>query len=149
MKFKVLSLMAFVFSQNGCDLTANSAGAASGKSPEPVLQDRVRVKASLTPSQADAAESAKQHLGISGFSRAGLIEKLSSDAGDGYSVSDATAAVDSLDVDWNDQAARSAKYYLTEYGFSCQGLIEHLSSSTGERYTESEALYGAEQAGAC
>jgi hypothetical protein len=86
---------------------------------------------------------------MSGFSREGLIQQLSSDAGDGYPVDDATFAVDSLGVDWSMEAVRSAKQYLQMQGFSCSGLIEQLSSSAGDKYTESEATYGAQQAGAC
>lgn len=103
----------------------------------------------LTGPQANAVRSAEQYLSMAGFSRDGLIQQLSSDAGDGYSVSDATAAVDSLDVDWNENAAKSARQYLSMSGFSCQGLIEQLSSSAGDRYTVDEATYGAGQAGAC
>jgi len=103
----------------------------------------------LTRPQKNAVRSAKQYLSISGFSRSGLIQQLSSDAGDGYSVADATAAVDSLNVDWNEQAVRSAKQYLSISGFSCKGLIEQLSSSAGDGYTVSQATYGARQAGAC
>lgn len=44
---------------------------------------------SLTGSQKNAVRSAKQYLSISGFSRDGLIDQLSSDAGDGYKVSHA------------------------------------------------------------
>ncbi|MCP4027817.1 MAG: hypothetical protein GY736_16120 [Sphingomonas sp.] len=99
--------------------------------------------------QANAARSARQYLDMSGFSRLGLIEQLSSDAGNGYSVADATAAVDSLDVDWNEQAVRSAKQYLDMSGFSCTGLIEQLSSDAGSKYTKAQARYGATQAGAC
>jgi hypothetical protein len=86
---------------------------------------------------------------MTGFSRDGLIQQLSSDAGEGYSVSDATAAVDSLNVDWNENAAKSAKQYLDMTGFSCKGLIQQLSSSAGEKYTLEQATYGARQAGAC
>jgi len=86
---------------------------------------------------------------MTGFSRDGLIQQLSSDAGDGYDVSDATIAVDSLDVDWSEEAVRSAKNYLSMTGFSCDGLIEQLSSSAGDKYTRSQAIYGAKQAGAC
>lgn len=103
----------------------------------------------LTGPQKNAVRSAKQYLSISGFSRDGLIEQLSSSAGDGYEVADATAAVDSLNVDWNENAVRSAKQYLSLTGFSCKGLIEQLSSSAGDKYTESQATYGARQAGAC
>lgn len=104
---------------------------------------------SLTGPQKNAVKSAKQYLSISGFSRNGLIEQLSSESGDGYRVADATVAVDSLNVDWDKQAARSAKQYLGISGFSCKGLIQQLSSSAGDKYTESQASYGAKQAGAC
>lgn len=103
----------------------------------------------LTGPQQNAARSATQYLQMSGFSREGLIQQLSSDAGDGYARADATAAVDSLTVDWNEQAARSAAQYLKMSGFSCKGLIQQLSSSAGDRYTVSQATYGAKQAGAC
>lgn len=103
----------------------------------------------LTPAQANAARSAEQYLRMSGFSREGLIEQLSSSAGDGYSVADATAAVDSLTVDWNENAGRSARQYLNMSGFSCEGLIEQLSSRAGDKYTAAQARYGAREAGAC
>lgn len=105
--------------------------------------------ANLTAAQRNAVRSAQQYLRLSGFSRAGLIEQLSSSYGDGYAVADATAAVDSLNVDWNENAAKSAKNYLKIMGFSCNGLIEQLSSSAGDKYTLSQARYGAQQAGAC
>lgn len=83
------------------------------------------------------------------FSRAGLIGQLSSSAGDGYSVDDATAAVDSMMVDWDAQAVKAAKTYLDLMGFSCSGLIEQLSSNAGDQYTREQAAYGAQEAGAC
>ncbi len=104
---------------------------------------------SLTGPQNNAVRSAKQYLSIQGFSRDGLIQQLSSDAGDGYKVADATVAVDSLNVDWNKEAVRSAEQYLSIQGFSCKGLIEQLSSSAGDGYTMSQATYGARQTDAC
>ncbi|PIB97101.1 hypothetical protein CSW60_12710 [Caulobacter sp. X] len=135
-------------------VTASAAStAASAPSAEPA---KASAKASasepesnLTGPQRNAVRSAKQYLSMTGFSRKGLIAQLSSSAGDGYDVADATAAVDSLDVDWNENAVRSAKQYLDMSGFSCNGLIEQLSSSAGDKYTVSEATYGARQAGAC
>lgn len=103
----------------------------------------------LTIPQLNAVKSAEQYLQISGFSRNGLIEQLSSDAGDGYDVKDATIAVDSLRVDWNQQAVRSAKQYLSISGFSCKGLIEQLSSNAGDGYTKAQAKYGAQKVGVC
>ncbi|MEZ2354983.1 Ltp family lipoprotein [Caballeronia sp. RCC_10] len=103
----------------------------------------------LTGPQTNAVRSAEQYLRFKGFSRQGLIQQLSSDAGNGYDVADATAAVDSLAVDWNEQATRSAKQYLNIMGFSCKGLIQQLSSRAGDKFTVSEATYGAQSAGAC
>lgn len=103
----------------------------------------------LTRPQKNAIRSAKQYISMTGFSRDGLIDQLSSEYGDSYEIADATAAVDSLNIDWNEQAVRSAEQYLDMTGFSCNGLIEQLSSSAGSKYTVNEATYGAQQAGAC
>jgi len=103
----------------------------------------------LTGPQENAVRSANSYLSFKGFSRDGLIEQLSSQYGDGYSVADATAAVDSLTVDWNAQAVKSAEQYLQMMGFSCTGLIEQLSSEYGDKFTVDQATYAAQQAGAC
>jgi hypothetical protein len=103
----------------------------------------------LTGPQNNAARAAKQYLSMSGFSRDGLIQQLSSDAGDGFDISDATVAVDSLNVDWNHQAVKSAKQYLSMMGLSCKGLINQLSSSSGDHFTVDQATYGAKQSGGC
>lgn len=105
--------------------------------------------AGMTGPQQNAVRTARDYLDMSGFSRRGLIEQLSSEYGEKYAVADATTAVDSLNVDWNEQAVRSAQDYLNMSGFSCQGLIDQLSSDAGEKYTASQAAYGARQAGAC
>ena len=103
----------------------------------------------LTGPQNNAVRSAKQYLSMTGFSRNGLIHQRSSDAGEGFDVSDATIAVDSMNIDWNQQAVRSAKQYLNMMGFSCKGLIKQLSSSAGEKYTVDQATYGAKHADGC
>lgn len=122
------------------DATANTSVAAVATEPEGDY---------LTGPQRNAVRSATSYLNMTGFSRDGLIDQLSSDAGEGYSVADATAAVDSLDVDWNANAVMSATEYLNMTGFSCKGLVEQLSSSYGSQYTVAQARYGAQQAGAC
>jgi len=127
---------------NAAKVMPNNAGAAAEQAaPEEA--------ANLTGPQKNAVRSAKQYLSLSGFSREGLIQQLSSSAGDGYDVADATAAVNRLEVDWNENAAKSAKQYLSLSGFSCKRLIEQLSSSAGDKYTVSQATYGAQQEGAC
>ena len=103
----------------------------------------------LTGPQKNAVRSAKNYLSFAGFSRDGLIDQLSSPYGDGYDLADATAAVNSLSVDWNAEAVEASKQYLEMSGFSCKGLIEQLSSEYGNKFTNEQAKYGAEQAGAC
>ena len=103
----------------------------------------------LTAAQRNAVRSAQAYLRFSGFSRQGLIDQLSSEYGDKYSVADATVAVDSVDVDWRAQAARSTATYLKMSGYSCQGLIDQLSSPHGEKYTRDQATAGALAAGGC
>lgn len=118
-----------------------------------VAEDTPKVEESLVPEltnpQKNAVRNAEQYLSMSGFSRDGLIEQLSSSAGNGYDRADAIAAVDSLTVDWNEEAAQSAEQYLSMTGFSCSGLIDQLSSSAGNKYTKEQAKYGARKAGAC
>ena len=55
-----------------------------------------------------------------------------------------TFAVDSLDVDYNEQAAKSAESYLDNMSFSRSGLIEQLEF---EGYTTEQATYGVDQTG--
>lgn len=103
----------------------------------------------LTAQQQLAADSATSYLSLKGFSRQGLIDQLSSEYGDKYAVKDATAAVDSLTADWNEQATRSATSYLSLKSFSCAGLIDQLSSQYGDKFTKAQATYGAHHTKAC
>nr|WP_330181260.1 Ltp family lipoprotein [Nocardia sp. NBC_01503] len=48
--------------------------------------------------------------------------------------------MDSLNVDWNEQAAKSAKQYLEYTSFSRSGLIDQL---VYEGFTRAQAEYGA------
>jgi len=92
-------------------------------------------------SRQNAVESASSYLNTSAFSRSGLIDQLEYE---GFSNGDATYAVDSLNVDWNEQAAMSAQSYLDINAFSRSGLIEQLEY---EGFTSSQAAYGVAQAG--
>lgn len=91
--------------------------------------------------QHNATRSAQDYLQSSGFSRKGLIKQL---AYEGFSSKAATAAVDSLNVDWNAQAVAVAKSYLDGQGFSRKGLINQLEY---EGFSPAEATYGAKGAG--
>ena len=152
--FVALLVIGLIFGEDAPKQKApdtNTAQVSSEQAtPQKVENTEVEPEApSMTGPQSNAVRSAEQYLSMTGFSRDGLIHQLSSSYGDSYELADATAAVDSLNVDWNEQAARSAKQYLEMSGFSCDGLIEQLSSSAGDKYTVDQATYGAQKAGAC
>ena len=104
-------------------------------------------KPAMTLSQEQAVAAAESYLELTAFSRRGLIRQLSSDAGEGFSVKDATFAVDHIKVNWNEQAARSARSYLEMTHFSRAGLIRQLESDSGEGFTHRQAVYGVTKAG--
>jgi hypothetical protein len=94
-----------------------------------------------TVSQRNAVRAAQSYLDYKAFSRAGLIKQLEFED---YSTADATFAVDSITVDWDEQAAKSAKDYLDYTSFSRSGLIKQLEF---EGFTPAQAAYGASAAG--
>ena len=88
-----------------------------------------------------ALESAESYLAMSGFSKQGLYEQLSSSAGEGFSQAEAQYAVDHVHADWNKEAVQSARSYLEMTPMSKSALIEQLSSSAGEGFTYEQAVY--------
>lgn len=126
---------------------ATTAPAAPEVTTEAPPETTEPAKPSMTKSQEQAVGSAESYLSFTAFSRKGLIRQLSSSAGEGYSVKDATFAVDYLKVDWNEQAAKSAQSYLKMSHFSRAGLIRQLESSAGEGFTHAQAVYGVTKAG--
>jgi len=65
-----------------------------------------------------------------GLFAAGLIDQLDSSDGGEFTVAQATAAVDGLTTNWNNEAVQSAKQYLSTEAFSCNDLIAQLDSPT-------------------
>ncbi len=130
-------------------LAAPPAPSAQSSAPAPSTPNAKSAPQPLTGPQKNAVRAAQSYLSISAFSRDGLIEQLSSQAGNGFNVNDATKAVDSLNVDWNQEAVKSAKQYLQMMGFSCNGLVQQLSSRAGAKFTQQQATFGAQRAGAC
>jgi len=94
-----------------------------------------------TAAQENARRSAEDYLATQSFSRSGLIGQLKYE---GYSVADATYAVDAMNVNWSQQAVKSAKDYLGSQGFSRSGLIAQLEY---EGFTPGQATYGVNAAG--
>lgn len=115
--------------------------------PKPSKAAPTKTTPALTASQEQAIGSAQDYLSMQAFSRKGLIKQLSSQYGEGFSLADATFAVDHVTVNWNEQAAKAAKQYLSMQHFSRQGLIHQLESAYGEQFTHRQAVYGVTKAG--
>jgi len=100
----------------------------------------------MTSGEANALASAKNYLDMQGFSRKGLIDQLSSSAGDGYSKADATFAVNHAHADWDQEAVQAAKEYLQTQPMSKTDLTEQLESSAGSQFTPAQAAYATSKA---
>lgn len=87
----------------------------------------------------NALQSAERYIGMSGFSRQGLIDQLDYED---YSPEAAQYAADNVGADWGDQAARKAEQYLDMRSMSRQGLIDQLLY---EGFTPEQAEYGVSQ----
>lgn len=94
-----------------------------------------------TRSQSNARRKAQSYLDFSAFSRTGLIKQLEFE---GFSNADAIYGVDSLGVNWNEQAAKKAEDYLSFMSFSRSGLYDQLIF---EGFTPAQATYGVNQTG--
>ena len=105
--------------------------------PEPEVTEEPEPEGPVeTLSQSNAVSTAYDYIEYSSFSRSGLIDQLKYE---GYSNADATYAVDTIEVDWNEQAAKTAQSYLDTSSFSRSGLLDQLIY---EGFTQSQANYG-------
>jgi hypothetical protein len=124
-----------------------ATGVKAPTSAAPQSSAPAQAGGSGTTSQEQALGSAQDYLSNQAFSKAGLIDQLSSSAGEGFSKADATWAVNHLKVNWYEEAVKSARDYLSNQHFSRSGLIEQLSSSAGEKFTRAQAIYAANKVG--
>lgn len=109
---------------------------------EPVTEEaEPEPEPQFTIGQKNAIRSAESYIDLMPFSRTGLIEQLEFE---GYSLEDATFAVDHVSPDWNEQAAKAAASYLELMAFSRQELIDQL---VFEGFTPEQAEFGVTAAG--
>jgi hypothetical protein len=114
--------------------TAQAAGDATAETD--LSAPSAPAEPNETAGQKNARESAETYLENQAFSRLGLIKQLKFE---GYSLADATYAVDAVKVNWNEQATNSAQTYLENQAFSRLGLIKQLKF---EGFTPAQATYG-------
>lgn len=104
---------------------------------------------SLNPNwNGQAVDAAEGYLSEGqGFSDQGLLQQLTSSAGDGFTEAQAEYAINSLHPNWNAQAVDAAKGYMQLGGFSQASLIQQLTSSAGDGFTQAQAEYAASRVG--
>ena len=145
-----LSALGFKVDVGGGDLsmpvTAQDVTAGAQAEEGSTVRLTLQEKPKLTLSQQNALRSAEQYLDFMPFSRAGLIQQLASEYGEGFTAEDAEFAVATLEqtgkVDWNAEAAEAAQSYLDMMSFSRDGLFEQLTSSYGAGFTPEQANAG-------
>ena len=104
-------------------------------------KEEVKQEPELTLAQQNAIKKAESYLRFSAFSRQGLIRQLEFEE---FSLEDATFSVDSLNIDWNEQAKKKAESYMKHSSFSRQGLLEQLLF---EEFTPEQAEIGVQSVG--
>lgn len=103
----------------------------------------------FSPEQQNAISAAENYLDVMPFSKQGLIEQLSSDAGDGYPEDVAETAVEHIDadVDWDEQAVKAAESYQDLMPMSRSEMIQQLTSDAGDGYTQEQAEHAVDELG--
>src|SRR5687767_1071825 len=91
----------------------NTGGGGNNKAATPAAKESpAPEEPELTQGQEQALQAAQSYVDLGGISEAGLIDQLSSSAGEGFPKADATYAANNVDADWNAEAVESAKSYL-------------------------------------
>lgn len=129
--------------------STSQPAAATNPAPSSSLASPSPAAPQYTVAQQQAIDAAQSYLSEGqGFSYAGLIQQLDSPDGNGFTTADATVAVNSLTVNWNQQAVEAAKGYMqTEPGWSACSLVQQLDSPDGSQFTQAQAEYAVGQVG--
>lgn len=99
-------------------------------------------KPSVTTEQKNALKKAQSYATNMHMSKQKVYEQLTSEYGEGFSVSDAQYAIDNLTgIDWNANALAKAKNYYTHMNMSKSKVYSQLTSDYGEKFTPEQAQY--------
>lgn len=89
----------------------------------------------------NATKKAQQYSDRQHMSRAGLIDQLTSEFGEGFPMDAALYAVDHITVDYNKNALEKARQYSERQSMSNAQVYEQLISQFGEQFTPEQAQY--------
>ena len=131
-----------VLALSACEVPEDTGSSGSGTS-------KVEKAENFTPAQTNAIQAAENYLDTGmGFSRHGLVEQLTSEAGSGFKKKDAVFAVKQIKPNWNKQAVQAAKNYQdTGMGLSRDGMLEQLTSKVGSGFTPAQAEFAVNRLG--
>jgi len=121
--------------------TSTPSITAKPSTPTPAKTTPAPATPTITLSQKNAVNKAKDYLNYTAFSHDGLVAQLEYEK---FSAADATYGADNCGADWNQQAAKKAKDYLNYTSFSRDGLIEQLEY---DKFTPDQATYGVNAVG--
>lgn len=138
---------------------AEAEAEAAAEAEEERLAEEERVAAEAAAAEAAAAEAARlgtlsqqnaysqaaAYVENMPFSRAGLLDQLTSEYGGQFPPADAEFAIARLEaeggVDWSAEAVEAAQSYQELMPMSRQGLIEQLTSEYGSQFTVDQATH--------
>ncbi len=140
--FVVLGLIGFMTKDNTPKQTNLPTTQTSQQSPSSSAQTQKKEEKPPVPREySNALKSAQNYLKMMPFSKEGLYQQLSSEAGDKYPDEAARYAVENVKTDWKQNALKAAKNYLKIMPMSNAELHQQLTSDAGDKYTEEEADY--------
>lgn len=111
------------------------------KAPAPEVKKEEPKKEDVPRQHKNALRSAENYLSMMPFSKEGLYQQLTSEAGDKYPADAARYAVENVKTDWNQNALKAAKNYLQMMPMSDADLHQQLTSDAGDKYTQEQADY--------
>jgi hypothetical protein len=91
--------------------------------------------------QRAAIDAAQDYVDMLPFSKAGLIDQLSSEYGSQFALEDAKFAANHIKVNWKQEAVEAAEGYQELMPMSRDGLHDQLTSEYGDQFTDAQADY--------
>lgn len=88
-----------------------------------------------------ALAAAQNYVDMMPFSKAGLYDQLTSDAGNSFPPEAAQYAIDNVEADFKEEAVEAANSYNETFPMSDQELLQQLTSEAGSKFTQEEAQY--------
>ena len=88
-----------------------------------------------------AVTKAQTYVDTLSFSKEGLFDQLTSEHAEKYSAEAAQYAVDTIVVDWNEEALEAAIAYQRDMAMSPEAIRDQLVHPNGNKFTQEEADY--------